>query len=406
MACDVADARRYCEACVLCNRATHYASKRFGKLRPIVATGPWHTVAMDLYGPLNDGVEEERYVLVMMDHFTKYVILCALMNKRAATVARKVRKHLLCTFGVPRRIITDNGSEFKGQFDELCEEVGIQHSMSLPYHQQANGLVERYMQLLNKMVKIVAHEAEAVWPRRLCTLAFAYNTSFHPTIQNTPFFLNFLRDPRLPLDNFLREGESDSRDRRNKDRFQMSKELMDWTSGRIAEVQQQVAARYDERQRDFPCSPGDLVFVREETNKAKRDMKWSELHRVQSIDENKLNVVVTSLYGPNSKPVTVNVQRLRPYHQSELNRQVHPEVPVDSMEKVPSPEPYPGDGESDDDAEAYNRLVLAASNVVFLGNRSQLNDDRQWTHPTVATEGLECETGGAEELPVTLETIG
>jgi len=89
----------------------------------------------------------------------------------------------LCQFGIPKRIITDNGTEFKGQFDELCVDVGIQHSMSLPYHQQANGLVERYMQLLNKMVKIVAHEAEAVWPRRLCTLAFAYNASYHRTWQ-------------------------------------------------------------------------------------------------------------------------------------------------------------------------------------------------------------------------------
>ena len=203
-----ADTRRYCEACVLCNRATPYASKRFGKLRPVVASGPWHTVAIDLYGPLNDGFEDERYVLVMMDHFTKYVVLCALRDKRAATVARKVQKYLLCQFGIPKRIITDNGTEFKGQFDEVCVDVGIQHSMSLPYHQQANGLVERYMQLLNKMVKIVAHEAEAVWPRRLCTLAFAYNTSYHPTVQNTPFFL---------LDNFLREGESDSGGRKVRD---------------------------------------------------------------------------------------------------------------------------------------------------------------------------------------------
>ncbi len=400
-----ADTRRYCEACLLCNRATPYASKRFGKLRPIVATGPWHTVAMDLYGPLNDGIEDERYVLVMMDHFTKYVVLCALKDKRAATVARKVRKYLLCQFGVPKRIITDNGTEFKGQFDELCEDVGIQHSMSLPYHQQANGLVERYMQLLNKMVKIVAHVAEAVWPRRLCTLAFAYNTSYHPTVQNTPFFLNFLRDPRLPLDNFLREGESDSRGSKVKDRFQMSKDLIDWTCRRIAEVQQVAAVRYDERQRDFPCSPGDLVFVREETHKSKSDMKWSELHRVQSMDDNKLNVVVTSLYGPDPKPITVNVQRLRPYHESELNLQGQPEAPVSNREKVPSPEPDP---EDDDlvEAEAYQRFILAASTVANLGKEAQLEDDRQWTRPAVPASRVLRETGGAAELPETLEESG
>ena len=95
-------------------------------------------------------------------------------------------------------------------------------------------------------------------------------------------------------------------------------------------------------------------------------MKWSELHRVQSMDENKLNVVVTSLYGPDFKPVTVNVQRLRPYHESELNFQVHPVAPECDREKVPSQEPYPEDNGLDE-VDAHNQLLLAASTITRLG---------------------------------------
>ena len=174
----------------------------------------------------------------------------------------------------------------------------------------------------------------------------------------------------------------------------MSKELIDWTSRRIAEVQQETAVRYDERQRDFPCSPGDLVFIREETQKSKRDMKWSELHRVQSIDDNKLNVVVTRSYGADYKPVTVNVQRLR------LPR-IGAQLP--GRQGVPSQEPDPEDEEFDE-VEAYRKLLLSASTVALLGKKLPLEDDRQRTNPIVAAEGMECETGGAKELPETLET--
>ena len=114
-------------------------------------------------------------------------------------------------------------------------------------------------------------------------------------------------------------------------------------------------------------------------------------------------MAVTRLYGPDYKPVTVNVQRLRPYHESELNSQVHPEAPEDVREKVPSQEPDSEDEEFDE-VEAYRKLLLAASTVALLGKKLQLEDDRQRTNPIVAAEGMECETGGAKELPETLET--
>src|SRR5699024_4811949 len=127
-----------------------------------ISEGPWQTVAMDLPGPFPWGDDDERYVLVIMDHFTKFVILVALRRKLSTLVARKVHKRLLCLFGAPRTIITDDGKEFKGEFEKMCSDWDIQHSPTLPYHQQANGLVERYMQSLNK-VRIVVEERRTTW---------------------------------------------------------------------------------------------------------------------------------------------------------------------------------------------------------------------------------------------------
>ena len=313
------DVRNFCAACVSCARASPYTSERLGKLKPIVSEGPWNTVAMDLAGPYPEGEDDEKYVLVVMDHFTKYVILLALQSKKAALVARKVHKRVLCFVGFPRRIITDNGTEFQGEFDKMCKESGIQHSCVLPYHAQANGLVERYMQNLNKMVRIVTEELKTSWSRALAAHAFAYNTSYHVAIMNTPYFLNFGCDPRIPIDNRIEEGMNEVGLRT----FSCNKAadmtaMIKWTARRLQEYQADMKQRYDAFQRNTEICVGDIVFVRKEGLLRKTEMKWSKPCRVKEVDTDGLEVVVALLDEPENR-VTVSVQRLRPYQPSELN---------------------------------------------------------------------------------------
>lgn len=287
-------------------------------LKPIVTDGPWTTVAMDLAGPFPFGADSERYVLVIMDHFTKFVILVALKSKRAALVARKVHKRLLCLVGCPRTIITDNGTEFKGEFDELCAEWCINHACVLPYHQQANGLVERYMQSVNKMVRIVTEERKETWARSLNTHAFAYNASFHRAILNTPYFLNFGRDPHIPIDNRLRGDESVRLREFSREKAVETAQIMEWTALRLKEYQADMKARYDALQRGTHVQIGDVVFVRNEGMLPKSAMRWSRACRVTKVDMEGLRITVKPMYGDG--PIeTVSVQRVRPYSPSELN---------------------------------------------------------------------------------------
>jgi transposase InsO family protein len=328
------DARAYASACVHCARATPFNSKRQGWLRPITAEGPWHTVAMDFKGPWESGIEGETYVLVIMDHFTKYVILVPLRSREGSGVAKAFLEQVICRFQCPVVVISDNAKEFTmGKFKDLCERYAIAHKPVLPYHQQANGMVERYMQMLNKMVKIVATEGATDWPRRLCSVAFAYNISYHPTINNTPYFLNHLRDPRLPVDNWLgREEVREGIDRR----AALSRELMTWTAEMIERAQSEMKARYDQHQKDMVMKEGDMVLVRNEKLKAKREPLWSELHRVVAVSEDGLNVTVCPVGG--TREEMVSVQRLRPYHPSQLNPWRLELAPVETEETVvPSP---------------------------------------------------------------------
>ena len=209
-------------------------------------------MAMDLNGPFPCGEDDKRYVLVIQDHFSKYVILVGLRNKRAMLVAHKVYKHLLCVFGAPECIITDEGSEFKGAFDDLCSDWGIRHSPTLAYHQQANGLVERYMQSLNKLLRILTAERQDTWPKALAMHAFAYNACYHGALDNTPYFVNYGKDPRLPIDNELTK-DADGEQVRLREfvrakAVEMARSLA-WTSERLAEAQATMKRHYDAHQK-------------------------------------------------------------------------------------------------------------------------------------------------------------
>lgn len=361
------DVKSFCRACVSCARATPFNSGRLGQLKPIESEGPWHTVAMDLAGPFPLGDENERFVLVIMDHFTKYVILIALRSKRASLIARKVHKRLLSFVGCPRTIITDNGTEFKAEFDALCTENSIHHACVLPYHQQANGLVERYMQSLNKMVRIIAEERRECWATALCAHAFAYNASFHRAVLNTPYFLNFGRDPYIPIDNRLSQSTDVRLREFSKTKALNTAHLMLWTANRLREYQSQMKADFDRHQKHLSVQLGDVVFIRNEGLLSKAAMRWSEAHRVVGIHTSGLEITVKPLYG-NGTEQTVSVKRIRPYNPSTLNPLVPHSVPLQELTQPPTVD---------------EPTHLDAVDSVYLPNISCTNEDdivrSRWT---------------------------
>lgn len=393
------DARAVASACLDCARATPYNSGRQGWLRPVTADGPWHTVAMDIKGPWESGIEDETYVLVIMDHYTKYVILVPLQSKEGSGIAKAFLEQVICRFQCPVVVISDNAREFvMGKFKELCERYGIAQKPVLAYHQQANGLVERYMQMLNKMVRIVATEGATDWPRKLCSVAFAYNISYHPTTGNTPYFLNHVRDPRLPIDNWLQ------REQRNTDiasRTALSRELMSWTARMIEEAQEEMKARYDQHQRESKLREGNLVLVRRENRISKREPLWSELHRVTKVTSDGLNVTVCPVGGVNEE--VVSVQRLRPYHPSQLNPWRFDLAPAETDETVlPSSRVTDTEmGESPDEVPEYMETeVLIPVEAGSSGERERRHSSRGPPEPA-ASESDRPEAHSGQEAPET-----
>ncbi len=108
-----------------------------------IPSQPWDTLAIDLLQlPLT--TEGHKYLLVTIDHFSRFTILSPLKDKQATTVARALIDDVFCKYNTPKVLLSDNGTEFNNQIlDAICRDYGITKANVLPYKPNSNGLVER-----------------------------------------------------------------------------------------------------------------------------------------------------------------------------------------------------------------------------------------------------------------------
>ena len=88
-------------------------------------------------------IKQAKFLVVIIDYFTKWVEAEPLATIIERNVKNFVWKGVICRFGIPRVLISDNGKQFdNGPFRELCGQLNIKNHYSSPRHPQANGQVE------------------------------------------------------------------------------------------------------------------------------------------------------------------------------------------------------------------------------------------------------------------------
>ena len=143
---------RNCEKCRIFK-----AKPQIPPMEPILCTEPLDLVHIDYVSmEVTVGIKEKpvvKNVLVVEDHFTRYTQAYITNNHTAHTTACVLYNEFFSVFEFPRRLMSDQASEFTGQvISELCDLLGITKIRTLPYHPQTNGTVERVHQTLRRMI--------------------------------------------------------------------------------------------------------------------------------------------------------------------------------------------------------------------------------------------------------------
>jgi len=143
---------------------------------------------------------EHPFILVAIDYFTKWVETSSYANVNKQAVVRFIKNHIICRYGVPNKIITDNGTNLNNKtMKELCDVFKIEQHNSSPYRPQMNGAVEDANKNIKKIVqKMVVTYKD--WHEMLPFALYGYHTSVRTSIGATPFSLVYNMEAVLPVE--------------------------------------------------------------------------------------------------------------------------------------------------------------------------------------------------------------
>ena len=161
-------------------------------------------VALDILGPLPISNAGSRFILVMMDCFTKWTESVAIPNQEAATVADAFVNNFVSRFGTPLQLYTDQGRNFESNlFQEVCVLLDIDKTRTTSLRPQANGMVERFNRTLISMLSMYCNDNQKEWDKYIPQVMMAYRSSPHASTKISPNKMVFGREIVLPIQAYI-----------------------------------------------------------------------------------------------------------------------------------------------------------------------------------------------------------
>ena len=183
-----------------CNIQQRPHVKQVAPLQSIHTAVPMELISID-YLKLEKSSGGHEYILLIVDHFSRYAQGYATRSKCSKTAAKHLFNDFVLRFGIPGRILHDQGREFENKlFKSLEEYNGVIKSRTTPYHPMGNGAVERMNSTLLKMLRTLPETQKNRWHENVSKMLFAYNSTRHDTTGYSPFYVMFGREPVLPID--------------------------------------------------------------------------------------------------------------------------------------------------------------------------------------------------------------
>jgi hypothetical protein len=259
------DIYKYISSCTLCQQCKNPNTKPAGEMKSVQTRGPWDMLAIDLMGPLPTTQKGNTQLLVVVDHFSKWVELFPLRKATAQAVAQKLENEIFCRWGAPSSLLSDNGKQFISHLvKKLCKNWGVRQKFTSYYHPQCN-ITERVNKNIVAIIRTYVDRKHNRWDEFLPQVGMALRTAVSDTTGYSPAMLNFGRDMKTLFDRRL---ESDTEEE-FESRIEYKNALIDRLESvyviarrNMEKAQGQQAKYYNLKHKKVSYKVGDLVSLK------------------------------------------------------------------------------------------------------------------------------------------------
>ena len=264
------DSNLHVKQCATCNRSKKGNRTARSPLGSYHAGYPMERVHLDIVGPFHKSKSGNRYILVMVDQFTKWVELAALPEYNAQLTAKSVLQHFIATFGCPLEIHTDCGKNFESNlFKAFCDVFEIAKTRTTPYHPSGNGQCEIFNRTILQMIRSYISKGLKDWDEHLPLIAMALHSMKNPSTGFSANMLMLGRETIQPIDLLLGLNTQHSREL-----HEWVQELMSNLSSVHALAREKIGQTQLRQKRDYDLkllvntyNVGDVVYLRDSATK-------------------------------------------------------------------------------------------------------------------------------------------
>lgn len=264
-----ADVVQYVKSCKTCAQQKIEAKLPAGVMgtRPPI-TNPWQVISLDYVGPLPRSTRGNKFILVVTDYFSKFVVLFPVRSATAKSLSRLVEENIFLVYGVPEYIICDNGPQMRSkEFRDLLSKYKSSFSYTALYYPRANP-TERVNGVMETMIRSYVKDNHRLWDEQLAAIGCALRTSVHETTGFSPYFVNFGREQKMSgqeyKNPFRPAIDADIRTQ-TQVRIKNFQEIYAQIRKRLVEAYERNKKRYDLRRRPASFKVGDLVWRKNKT---------------------------------------------------------------------------------------------------------------------------------------------
>ena len=196
-----ADCQDFVKKCIPCQKHGNLIHQKQEQLHSILSPWPFAKWGMDILGPFSPGKGQVKFLIVVVDYFTKWIEAKPLATITAQQVQQFVWKDIICRYSVPHLIITDNGRQFiDKELAKFYTDLGIKHVTSSIEHPQTNGQVKATNKVILVELCKQLDNAKGRWPEELVKVLWANRCTPQSATNDSPFSLVYGADAMIPVE--------------------------------------------------------------------------------------------------------------------------------------------------------------------------------------------------------------